>query len=189
MLLTLLRHGKFPATLTGRKKLGWNCRCYICSKPITGSRPFLLLAVDKPTLLGLSHDACGYDGSRYGQYPLTPPESLSGEEVSFLVQFYPQLFSLPGWDQPKAELRRCLASLLLKYPGSIRDPLSSLREFQRGREPRWPEYPGDLEEDYFRFLGQVWEAVRENPQEAEIDLEQREIRMKKPGLENSRPGF
>jgi hypothetical protein len=133
-----------------------------------------MVSTSSPLLVGVSHATCGYNDSRYGQFPLCPPDHLSIEQVSFLVHFYPRLFSLPGSAEGNSDLRRCLASILPEFPFSIGDPLAALHRFRREHEDEYQLYAGDLEADYLRFLGQVSQAARAHGERTAIDFCKRE---------------
>ena len=105
------------------QKITWKYPCTICHRPIQRGNPTILFAIDGPEMVGICHSTCGYRWSRYGQFHMCPPYYLSDEHISFLVQFYPRLYSLPGWQEPNNELRRCLALLLSDYPASLINPL------------------------------------------------------------------
>ncbi len=154
------------------QKITWKCPCSICQRPIHRGKPTILFATDRPMMLGICHSKCSYDQCRYGLFKVRPPDYLSGEHISFLVQFYYRLYSLPGGQEPNRELRICLATLLRDYPSSMVNPMASFRtcldEYKRwSRE--WL-YEGDLETDFLRILGQIQEAARAVPVGIEIDL-------------------
>jgi len=154
------------------QKITWRCICYICQRPIQGGRPTILFAKDKPMMLGICHSTCGYSHFQYGHFQMCPPAYLSDEQVSFLVQFYYRLFNLPGGQQPNRELRMCLVDLLMEYPTSMVNPMTSFRTFQRGHKRFYGEwlYEGDLEGDFLRILGQIQKAAIESPVGVEIDF-------------------
>jgi len=103
---------------------------------------------------------------------MCPPDYFSEEQVSFLMQFFPMLYSLPGGFDPNRELRFCLITFLQDYPDSMSDPIASLQKFL-DEYKHWSNewlYDGDLEADFLRLLGQIQKAARENPVGVEADF-------------------
>ena len=123
----------------------------------------ILFTTDKPMLLGVSHSTCAATKYRIGHHQMNPPDYLSQEHVSFLVQFYPMLYGLPGGFEPNADLRRCAADLLWDYPAIMANPLKCIQDFRQQKENKSQTYQGDLEADYLRFLAKVQKAAKENP--------------------------
>jgi len=152
------------------KTLTWGEPCLLCARPIQRGKPTVLLSLDKPGLVGIVHAVCAYRKHRHGVFWTSPPYRLSPEQVSFLVQFFPRLYALPGGEEPNSDLRRCVADLLFGYPGSLKKPLKCLENFRRSKQIFLTPYRGDLESDFLRFLGQVQRAAKENPLDVEIDL-------------------
>ena len=154
------------------QKITWKHPCTICHRPIQGGNPTILFAIDEPEMVGICHATCGYRWSRYGQFHMCPPHYLSAEHLSFLVQFYPRLYGLPGWKEPNHKLRPCLAQLLRDYPVSLINPLVSYHEFldERVHEYYDQPYKGDLEADFLRILGQIQNAAIQKPLGIEIDF-------------------
>lgn len=153
-------------------KITWGSECYICKRPIRRGRPTLLFATDRPALLGVAHSTCSYKRFSYARYQMCPPDCLSAEDLSFLVHYFPKLYSTPGGQKPNRELRLCLAELLWKYPSSVADPLTCLQEFKHEHKP-WPDevpYQGDLETDFLRVLGQIQESAKAMPEGIEPDF-------------------
>ena len=101
---------------------------------------------------------------------MNPPDHISSEQVSFLVQFYPRLYSLPGWDEPNSDLRRLSADILWDYPDSLINPMECVHKFQEENRDKPQLYKGDLEADFLKFLGQVQKAAKENPVDVEFDF-------------------
>jgi len=103
---------------------------------------------------------------------MCPPDYLSEEQISFLVQFFYRLYSLPGGMKPNRELRFCLITFLQDYPASSANPMASLRKFLDEYKHRSDQqlYEGDLEADFLRSLGEIQKAARENPVEVEADF-------------------
>ncbi len=103
---------------------------------------------------------------------MCPPDYLSDEQISFLVQFFYKLYSLPGGLKPNPELQWCLVTLLQNYPVSLADPMASMRKFLDEHKFTFHEwlYKGDLEVDFLRSLGQIQKAARENPAGVEADF-------------------
>ena len=150
----------------------WKHPCFFCKRPIQRGKPTLTFATDRPELLGICHATCGATKYRYGYFQTCPPDFLSEERVSFLVQLYYTLYSLPGGEQPNHELRMCLAEFLHDYPGSITNALASLKKFldrYKQRSRVWL-YHGDLETDFLRTLGQIQKAAREELVGIEMDF-------------------
>jgi len=103
---------------------------------------------------------------------MCPPDYLSDEQISFLVQFYYRFYNLPGGQEPNRELRICLATLLRDYPTAMVNPMASFQKFL-DKYKRWSRewlYEGDLEMDFLRTLGQIQEAARALPVGVEIDF-------------------
>jgi len=154
------------------QKITWKYPCTICQRPIQRGKPTILFATDRPEMLGICHSTCGYRWYRYGQFQMCPPHYLSDEQISFLVQSYHKLYSLPGGQEPNRELRWCLAVLLQNYPASLTNPMVSYRQSLDEHKllPRDWLYEGDLEADLLRLLGQIQSAAREEPLGIEIDF-------------------
>ncbi len=154
------------------QKITWKHQCYFCQRPIQRGNPTLIFATDKPELIGICHATCGSGKYRYGQFQTCPPDYLSEEQISFLVQFYPKLYSFPGMDNPNSDLRRCLAGILRGYPASLADPMASLRKFlnEYKHQSYQQSYEGDLEVDFLRSLGQIQRAAKERPVGVEMDF-------------------
>ena len=154
------------------QKITWKCLCSVCQRPIHSGKPTILFAADKPEIIGICHSTCGYSKYKYGQFQMCPPHYLSDEHISFLVQFYYGLYNLPGGQEPRRELRWCLAVLLRNYPASLINPMVPYRKFLEEHKHVYKEllYEGDLEKDFLRFLGQIQRAAREKPLGIEIDF-------------------
>lgn len=142
----------------------WNHPCYFCHRPITRGRPTLVFSTERQELVGLSHFTCCATKYRYGHYQMHPPRHLSSERASFLVQFYPMLYSLPGgFNIQNSDLKSCVADTLWDYPKSLINPLDTLRKFRKQNVGLLQPYQGDLETDYLMFLAKVQKAAKENP--------------------------
>jgi len=154
------------------QKITWKHQCYFCQRPIQRGNPTLIFATDRPELIGICHATCGSGKYRYGQFQTCPPDYLSEEQISFLAQFYPKLYSLPGGTKPNRELRWCLGTLLHNYPASSTDPIASLRKFldEYKHQSYQQLYEGDLETDFLRSLGEIQKAAREKPIGVEADF-------------------
>lgn len=154
------------------QKITWKCLCSICQRPIHRGKPTILVAEDKPEMIGICHAACGYRWYKYPQFRMCPPDYLPNEQISFLVQFLYKLYSLPGGQEPNRELRFCLCVLLRNYPASLINPMVSYRKFLVEHKRWYREwlYEGDLEADFLRSLGQIQRAAREKPLGVEIDF-------------------
>lgn len=146
--------------------------CQICQRPIQGGRPTILLGVEKPLMVGICHSTCGYRWFRYGHFQMRPPDYLSSEQVSFLVQLYFRFYNLPGGREQNGELRLCAVDLVRDFPASLGKPLESLkhvcaeRNYWHNRLP----YHGDLELDFLRLLSEVFKAAKNNPIGVEFDF-------------------
>ena len=94
-------------------KVTWRHQCFVCKRPIRGGKPCVVFSTDKTELVGLCHSRCSYGLYQYdyGWFQMCPPDYLSEEQLSFLVQFYYRLYNLPGGQEPNRELRICLAQL------------------------------------------------------------------------------
>jgi len=152
------------------QKIIWKHQCYFCQRPIQRGNPTLIFTTDRPELIGICHATCGSGKYRYGQFQACPPEYLPEEQISFLVQFYPRLYSLPGRDNPNSDLRRCLADILWDYPASLINPTVYLQKFQEQNRNKSQSYEGDLETDFLRILGQIQREAREQPVGVETDF-------------------
>jgi len=154
------------------QKITWKYPCTICQRPIQRGKPTILFATDRPEMIGICHSTCGYRWFRYGHFQMCPPGYLSDEQISFLVQFFHRLYSLPGGQEPNGELRLCLAHLLRNYPDSLTNPMVSYRKLldEHKREHRSWLYEGDLEADFLHLLGQIQSAARQKPLGIEIDF-------------------
>ena len=155
----------------------WKCQCFVCERPIQGGNPCVVFDRDRAGLVGLCHSRCSYGlyRYRYGWFHMCPPDFLFAEQVSFLMHFYPRLYSLPGGMEPNGQLRRCLADLDNEYPDSMSDPMAFFRismEEQK-RLPRMKPYEGDLETDFLRSLGDIQRSAKKKPVEVEIDFRKR----------------
>jgi hypothetical protein len=155
------------------KKITWNHECLFCKRLISRGKPTLIFSTEEPKLVGLSHSTCCATKYRYGCYQMCPPYYLSGQQLSFLIQFYPRLYRLPGGMEPNRELRVALAQLLHDYPSSLADPIACLNRFLDEQEQWYDEwsYSGDLEKDFLRFLGKTQRAAKE-PLGLEVDFSQ-----------------
>ena len=154
------------------KKITWKCLCSICQRPIHRGKPTIFFATDRPMMLGICHSKCSYGRYNYGHFQMCPPDYLSDEQISFLVEFYHRLYSLPGGQDPNRELRWCLGFLLRDYPASLASPMASFRKFL-DEHKHWSHewlYDGDLETDFLRILGQIQRAARETTVGVEIDF-------------------
>ena len=154
------------------QKITWKHECLFCKRLILRGRPTLIFSMDEPKLIGLSHSTCCATKYRYGHYQMCPPDYLSEEQISFLVQFFYRLYSLPGGSEPNRELRFCLITFLQNYPASSANPMASLREFldeYKHWSHKWL-YDGDLEADFLRSLGEIQKAAREKPVGVEADF-------------------
>lgn len=154
------------------QKITWKHQCYFCQRPIQRGRPTLIFSTDEPKLFGISHSTCCATKYNYGHFQMCPPDYFSDEQVSFLVQFFYRLYSLPGGLEPNRELRFSLITLLRDYPASLADPMASLRKFldEYKHQSYQQLYDGDLETDFLRILGQIQKAARENPVGVEADF-------------------
>ena len=148
----------------------WNHLCYFCRRPITRGKPNILIAKDKPRLLGLSHSICAAAKYELFRHQINPPGRLSPEQTAFLIQFYPMLYGIPGGFTPTAALRRCLAELLHNYPMSMDDPMKWLHKFRDLNKDNPNTYEGDLDADYIGFLAKVQRLAKENPVDIEFDF-------------------
>ena len=155
------------------QKITWKHECLFCKRPILRGRPTLVFSTDEPKLVGLSHSTCCATKYRYGHFQMCPPDYLSDEQISFLVQFYHRLYSLLGGQEPNRELRLSFITFLQDYPASLANPMASLRKFL-DEYKHWSHewlYDGDLEADFLRLLGQIQREARENPVGVEVDFQ------------------
>lgn len=121
-------------------------------------------------LVGISHSTCCARKYRYGHHQMNPPDHLSREQVSFLIQYFPLLYSLPGGFGPNSDLRSCAANFLWDYPANLANPMKCVHDFQEHNQNEPRPYQGDLEADYIMFLDKVQEASKENPLDVEFDF-------------------
>ena len=124
----------------------------------------------KPLLLGISHSTCGATKYRYGHHQINPSDHLSQEQVAFLIQYFPALYSLPGGFESNSDLRRCVAHFHWNYPGILADPMKCVYDFEEQNEDEPRSYEGDLEADYIKFLAKVQKAANENPVDVDFDF-------------------
>ena len=101
---------------------------------------------------------------------MTPPAHLSPKQVSFLIQYFPMLYSLPGGFESNSDLRRCVADFHWNYPAILVNPMKSVYDFQEQNRDEPRTYEGDLEADYIKFLAKVQKAAKENPVDVEFDF-------------------
>ena len=148
----------------------WTHDCKFCHFPLKHGKPTILFATDKPMLLGISHFTCGGANLKYGHHIINPPGQLSREQVAFLTQFFPMMYSLPSGLEHNAELRRCLADFLWDYPAIMANPIKCIRDLQEQNNDKPWTYKGDLEADYLHFLAKVQEAAKENPANIDFDF-------------------
>ena len=145
------------------QKLTWSHPCLFCNRPILRGKPALIFSLKQPRLVGLSHSTCSATKYRYGRYQISPPQQMSTEQVTFLVNFYPRLYALPGAQQPNSELRFILAHFLDGYPDSLTNAMAHFHQW-RADYATWyhgPEYEGDLETDYLKFLGETKQIAKQ----------------------------
>ena len=150
------------------QKIAWKCLCSICRRPIYRGKP----TTGRPMMVVICHSTCGYGRYNCGQFQMCPPAYSSDEQVSFLVQFYYRLYSLPGGQESNRELRGCFTFVLRDYPASLANPMTSLRKFLDERK-HWSHewlYNVDLETDFVRLFGQIQRAAREKPIGVEINF-------------------
>jgi len=123
-------------------------------------------------MVGICHSTCGSRRHSYGHFQMCPPDYLSDEQVSFLVQFFPKLYNLPGGTKPNRELRSSLITFLQDYPASLGNPMASLQKFLDEYKHRscQQQYEGALETDYLRILGQIQRETGDKPVGVEIDF-------------------
>ncbi len=104
---------------------------------------------------------------------MCPPNYLSDEHVSLLVQLYFRFYNLPGGHEQNGELRLCAVDLIRNYPASLEKPLESMKNV-KAEQRLWHHelipYNGDLESDFLRLLGEVYKAAKDNPVGVEIDF-------------------
>ncbi len=152
----------------------WRHQCLVCERPIQGGNPWVVFSTDRAGLVGVCHTKCSYGLHRrgYGRFRMHPPDYLSTEQVSFLMHFFPKVYSLPGAMEANNQLRSCLARLLWEYPDSMNNPMTSLRLCmdEDGRFPREEPYEGDLEADFLRALGEIQRSVKATPLSVEVDF-------------------
>lgn len=84
----------------------------------TGREAVRCFLTDKTGLVGPCHSRCSYGLYRYNYnwFHMCPSDYLSSEQVSFLMYFFPRLYSLPGGEKPNREPRWSLAVFLRYFP-------------------------------------------------------------------------
>jgi hypothetical protein len=169
MLLTLVNIPSNTAAAESRL-ISWNTPCQFCRKPVNRDYPLVVFSVQQAALIGVAHFACGDNAFSYAQFRLQAPGILSAAQTGFLAHFYPALFKLPGWGQSRSLLRRCLASMLLDFPECWSHPAPFLESFIQKNLNEIDRYPGDLESDFFNFLGEVKENTQLQPLYLELDF-------------------
>ena len=151
--------------------IAWNTPCHFCGEPVGSAYPLLIMSLNQAAWIGVSHVECGYNDFRYAQFRLRSPGRLNTAQVSFLTHFYPCLFKLPGWGQPVSALRRCLALILLDFPEAWSNPAPLLQRFIDENRNEIDLYQGDLQAEFFNFLGEVQKAAQKDPIHFEIDFD------------------
>ena len=145
-----------------------NTPCHFCDKPIGSGYPLAIMSLKQAAWIGVSHVECGYNDFSYAQFRISPPGLLNSAQVSFLTHFYPRLFKLPGWGQSGSALRRSLASMLLDFPETWYNPAALLQRFIDENRSEIDLYEGDLESDFFTFLGEVHQDAQKNSLNIEL---------------------
>jgi hypothetical protein len=105
--------------------------------------------------MGVSHSVCVATKYHIGHHQMNPPDFLSREQVAFLIQCYPMMYSLPGGFTADAALRKCVAGFLWYYPAILANPMRCLNQFREQNKGNVQSYEGDLEADYLKFLAKV----------------------------------
>jgi hypothetical protein len=156
------------------ESLTWKCVCLTCKKPIHSGNPTLMFSTTKPEFLGVCHATCSYKiDMKIGRgFHMHPPDYLTQQHISFLMQLYPRLFSLPGGLEPNGELREVLADVTYHFPDTYLEPMIAFRHHleQKARYRREEKYSGDLERDFLRILGEIHKAAKVNPIEFIADF-------------------
>ena len=148
----------------------WNHSCCFCHRPIIHGKPAVTFATNNPFLMGVSHSACVATKYHIGHHQMNPPDFLSREQVAFLIQCYPMMYSLPGGVTADATLRKCVADFLWYYPAILANPMKCLHQFREQNKGNVQSYEGDLEADYLKFLATAQKAAKENPVDVEFDF-------------------
>ena len=133
----------------------WNHSCCFCHRPIIHGKPAVTFATNNPFLMGVSHSTCAATKYHIGHHQMNPPDFLSREQVAFLIQCYPMMYSLPGGFTADAALRKCVADFLWYYPAILANPMKCLHQFREQNKGNVQSYEGDLEADYLKFLAKV----------------------------------
>ena len=142
--------------------LTWRYPCLFCQRPIKRGRPTLIFSLDEPQLVGISHSMCAHNGTTYGRLQMCPPHYLTREEVSFLLCYFPKLFSLPGGTKQNSELRLALSRLIDDFPQSMSDIIHILRPvmaLKGNKSGNMRKYIGDLEADFLRLLADLKQSA------------------------------
>jgi hypothetical protein len=170
MSIVLPQHSYNTTVTPGSIRIGIYRHCHYCGAEVGNSRPVVIFGLQRPEVVGAAHTECGYFDLRYAQFGISAALTLSRSETSLLAHFYYKLFRLPGQGQPQAALRRCLAALLLDYPGGLASLPVLIAQFKAESRAELELYAGDLETDFYMFLGQVRKTAMAEPLGVEIDF-------------------
>ena len=144
----------------------WKRPCLFCQRQIVRGRPTLIFSVNEPKLVGVSHSMCSHNAKSYDIFQMCPPHYLSAEHLSFLLHFFPRVYSLPDGPEPDHELRLALCCLIRGFPDSLADIISCLEQALENRKKLsgyTRPYGGDLEADFLRSLAEINKSAKETP--------------------------
>lgn len=150
--------------------IGCGSLCHYCGRTLGQYRPVIIFDLEQPGVIGAAHPECGYFDFRYAQFTLDANLRLEVAQTSFLAHFYRHLVHLPGQGDPRFILRHCLAALLPDYPHSLQSLSGHLSLFVEDNRAEALFYPGDLETDFYLFLGEIKQAAENQPLAVLIDF-------------------
>jgi hypothetical protein len=152
------------------KVIGSRSPCFYCGKTLGFYRPVIIFGLQSAEVVGAAHPECGYFDFRYAQFSLAENLVLNRAETGWLAHFYHRLVKLPGQGQSRAILRRCLAGLLPDFPDQLARIPALLNSTIAENPDEVAHYPGDLETDFYLFLGQVQSAAQNAALNVRIDF-------------------
>jgi hypothetical protein len=117
------------------QKITWECLCCICRHPIYRGKPTIFFTTDRPMLVGICRSWCNYNRYSYGLFQMCPPDYLSDEQISFLVQCYHRFYNLSGGPVRQAGAGHSHGTCSLCYKRGIGFELSD-RAHRRGEDSR-----------------------------------------------------
>jgi hypothetical protein len=144
--------------------------CLYCGRPVGRQSPMAVFKLQEPGIVGVAHPQCSYFDFRFAQFSLDGLMPLQAEDISLLAHFYYRLFQLPGQGHHRSILRRSLAALLIGFPEGFLHIPEVISLFKEDNPSEVLRYPGDLETDFYIFLGQVRRDSQRQPFKICIDM-------------------